>query len=242
MTWPCWPSSTATRRPPTGCWPAWNYGYPPGTRRRADPPGPRRSRRARPDPRRPRSRGRAGHRRAARRRGVADQPDPRRRGPHPRDPRRLPRPRRDLPSWNLLEPSYYCTSPAEHGHASRWQLSSPAGTGGSDSGTSSRRERRAAQPDPAQDPGRRLVITGNKAWQAAAEVRHRWLAASLFPRRSVPREAQRVPGPAAAGHARPAPRRPGHRGAQGPVHQRSPATTSASGSRTATPPPPAGSR
>jgi len=34
------------------------------------------------------------------------------------------------------------------------------------------------------------VISGNKAWQAAADVRHRWLTASLFPRRSVPREAQ----------------------------------------------------
>lgn len=32
-------------------------------------------------------------------------------------------------------------------------------------------------------------MAGNKAWQAAAQVRHRWLAAILFPRRTVPREA-----------------------------------------------------
>lgn len=30
-------------------------------------------------------------------------------------------------------------------------------------------------------------MAGNKAWKAAAEVRHRWLAASLFPRASLPR-------------------------------------------------------
>ena len=39
------------------------------------------------------------------------------------------------------------------------------------------------------DPSRRLVIEGNKAWQAAAEVRKRWLADVLFARRSAPREA-----------------------------------------------------
>ncbi|MGP7999663.1 MAG: hypothetical protein ACLPKI_20435 [Streptosporangiaceae bacterium] len=34
----------------------------------------------------------------------------------------------------------------------------------------------------------RLVIEGNKAWQAAAEVRKRWLADVLFARRAAPRE------------------------------------------------------
>ena len=46
-------------------------------------------------------------------------------------------------------------------------------------------------PSPADeqpDPMRRLVIEGNKAWQAAAEVRKRWLADELFARRAAPRE------------------------------------------------------
>ena len=89
--------------------------------------------------------------------------------------------------WSPLEPSYYCTSPAEYGHASRWQL--PA-AGSTISDTGGPIASGTAGADPVPDPGRRLVISGNKAWQAAAEVRHRWLAASLFPRRSVPREAQ----------------------------------------------------
>ena len=40
------------------------------------------------------------------------------------------------------------------------------------------------------DPGRRLVIEGNKAWAAAAEVRRRWLP-QLFARRAAPREVAR---------------------------------------------------
>ena len=39
------------------------------------------------------------------------------------------------------------------------------------------------------DPARKLVIEGNKAWKAAAEVRKRWLANELFARRTAPREA-----------------------------------------------------
>ncbi|HUZ55928.1 MAG TPA: ParB/RepB/Spo0J family partition protein [Streptosporangiaceae bacterium] len=90
-------------------------------------------------------------------------------------------------SWNLLHPAWYCTSPADHGHASRWQLGSP--TAGTGSDTASTPGTTGSQPDPAQDPGRRLVITGNKAWQAAADVRHRWITTNLFPRKSAPREA-----------------------------------------------------
>jgi hypothetical protein len=45
---------------------------------------------------------------------------------------------------------------------------------------------------PAEDPevaaSRCRVIEGNRAWRAAAEVRHRWLAGQLFARRSAPRE------------------------------------------------------
>ena len=44
--------------------------------------------------------------------------------------------------------------------------------------------------DTPPDPGRRLVIEGNKAWRAAGEVRKRWLA-QLFARRTAPREAAR---------------------------------------------------
>src|SRR5215467_4540553 len=35
--------------------------------------------------------------------------------------------------WNLLEPSYYCTSPAGHGHASRWAPASATSAGNDDS-------------------------------------------------------------------------------------------------------------
>jgi len=92
-----------------------------------------------------------------------------------------------FPQWNPLNPSYYCTSPADYGHFSRWTL--PAASGSGTDSDHSRPAETGGRTDPAPDPGRRLVITGNKAWQAAAEVRHRWLAASLFPRKSVPREA-----------------------------------------------------
>jgi ParB family chromosome partitioning protein len=90
--------------------------------------------------------------------------------------------------WNLTEPSWYCTSPAEHGHTSRWTLPASTTTG-TDTGDS-RVGAAGTPPEPAPDPDRKLVITGNKAWQAAAIVRRRWLTASLFPRKSVPREAQ----------------------------------------------------
>jgi ParB family chromosome partitioning protein len=44
-------------------------------------------------------------------------------------------------------------------------------------------------PGPGEpDPGRRLVIQGNREWKAAAEVRKRWLAGHLFTRRTAPRE------------------------------------------------------
>ena len=89
-------------------------------------------------------------------------------------------------AWNLLSPSYYCTSPAEHGHASRWTR--PATGSDNDGGGEGSQPELRTDPEPAADPDRRLVIAGNRAWQAAADVRHRWLAASLFARRSVPRE------------------------------------------------------
>ncbi len=101
-------------------------------------------------------------------------------------------------AWNLLEPAWYCASPAEHGHASRWLIGGPsAGTSGIHDADRAAGltdavgtlDAARTQPDPALDPDRRLVIAGNKAWQAAAGVRHRWLTGSLFPRKTAPRDA-----------------------------------------------------
>lgn len=90
-------------------------------------------------------------------------------------------------SWDLAAPVHYCADPAAHGHAPRYgpaigpDLGAAPGPGG------------AADPGlpdgGAPDPGRRLVVAGNRAWKAASEVRGRWLAASLFARRTAPREA-----------------------------------------------------
>ena len=86
-------------------------------------------------------------------------------------------------SWDLASPVHYCADPATYGHTFRYAaLPAP-------------RPRRHGIPDPAgpppaeepPDPSRRIVIEGNKAWAAAAEVRRRWLA-TLFARRTAPRE------------------------------------------------------
>ena len=84
-------------------------------------------------------------------------------------------------SWNPLSPAWYCTSPADHGHAPRLALVTPRppGRGGPDT-----------LPDPpagGDGPARRLVIEGNRAWAAAAQVRRRWLQ-GLLGRRTAPRE------------------------------------------------------
>lgn len=95
-------------------------------------------------------------------------------------------------SWNLLEPRYYCASPAEHGHESRWATArTDTGTGGSLSvspGPVSGASGPAGSPPAPSGPDRRLVVAGNKAWEAAAVVRHRWITDSLLARRSAPRE------------------------------------------------------
>ena len=138
--------------------------------------------------------------------------------------------------WNQLEPSYYCTRPAEHGHTSRWAL---GGTTTDSTSVGGQPGTGGTLPEPAPDAGRRLVVAGNKAWQAAAQVRHRWLAASLFPagrcraRRtcSWPGSCWPCPTPSAQASPPPLARR---------CSPNSPATTTASGTPTATPPPPGG--
>jgi ParB family chromosome partitioning protein len=89
-----------------------------------------------------------------------------------------------LGALNPLHPRFYCTSPASHGHADRHPLHMLNGTGSSDQPPGT-----GATPEPVAGADRRLVITGNKAWQAAAEVRRRWIASSLLARRALPREA-----------------------------------------------------
>ena len=95
-------------------------------------------------------------------------------------------------SWNLAHPVHYCAAPAEHGHTVRTFGPPPgAGSDAEDADAaapSARPDGPAADVPP--DPGRRLVIEGNKAWTAAAEVRRRWLP-QLFARRAAPREVAR---------------------------------------------------
>lgn len=91
--------------------------------------------------------------------------------------------------WDLATPLHYCTGPVAHGHT--FQYGDPAdpatGTGGSPGQGSPTGS--AGTPHPGQpDSSRRLVIQGNKAWKAAGQVRQRWLAGSLFARRTAPRE------------------------------------------------------
>jgi ParB family chromosome partitioning protein len=86
--------------------------------------------------------------------------------------------------WDPLTPQHYCTDPSAHGHASRYgDTASP--TLSPSAGSPRTGDPGATQPDPA----RRLVIEGNRAWKAAAEVRRRWLTTSLLARRTAPREA-----------------------------------------------------
>ncbi len=93
-----------------------------------------------------------------------------------------------FPSWNRTHPVHYCTSPAEHGHTSRYAGVTPAGADGT--GTDMPSPLPDSPEDAPPDPDRKLVIEGNKAWAAAAEVRKRWLA-QLFARRAAPKEAAR---------------------------------------------------
>jgi ParB family chromosome partitioning protein len=94
-------------------------------------------------------------------------------------------------SWDLRNAIYYCASPEEHGHTLRASLSprpTPPAADGAVGGDTPEPGMPPSPADEPPDPTRRLVIEGNKAWQAAAEVRKRWLADELFARRAAPRE------------------------------------------------------
>ena len=92
-----------------------------------------------------------------------------------------------FPTWSKLHPVHYCSDPAAHGHTVRSLLLHSPGTSATDA------DAPGVPPDPPADsppdPGRRLVIEGNKAWKAAGEVRKRWLGSVLFARRTAPRQA-----------------------------------------------------
>ena len=83
-----------------------------------------------------------------------------------------------------LDAVHYCANPDMYGHTFRFR---PAASGGTPAPG-----RPGPEPGPepgGSDPGRRLVVQGNREWQAAATVRQRWLATGLFARRTAPREA-----------------------------------------------------
>ena len=85
--------------------------------------------------------------------------------------------------YDLASPVHYCTDPGAYGHTFRYAATAAAPS--DDPGTPD-----PAGPPPAEeppDPTRRIVIEGNKAWAAAAEVRRRWLE-TLFARRTAPRQ------------------------------------------------------
>jgi len=95
-----------------------------------------------------------------------------------------------LSSYTPPAVTHFCTDPDSHGHTSRFPGSAlPDLSGNGTTGTDGADNPPAPGTAPTPDPARRLVIEGNKAWTAAANVRKRWLAGSLLARRTTPREA-----------------------------------------------------
>ena len=93
-----------------------------------------------------------------------------------------------FPSWNLRQPVHYCADPTGHGHTFRsLLLPRPEQNGACVAPSAPLPD---SQDDPAPDPDRKLVIEGNRAWAAAAEVRKRWLQ-QLLARRTAPVEVAR---------------------------------------------------
>ena len=97
--------------------------------------------------------------------------------------------------------THFCADPEANGHT-RHPVVSPfpgpaltgpaGGDGAGDPGADGERGDAATsqtQAAPAPDPTRKLVIDGNLAWVAAGNVRRRWLASELIPRRTAPRTA-----------------------------------------------------
>ena len=160
----------------------------------ADPPGPRRGRPARAAGRRAGGGRDHGHRRPAGRRCPPGRPGARRRGSHPGGPRRLPGPGRVFPVLEPGAPGALLRRPGRaraHGADLRPAARRRERRRGRGPGRGGRRRCRMTRPaDAPPDPGRRLVIEGNKAWAAAGEVRRRWLP-QLFARRAAPREVAR---------------------------------------------------
>ncbi|HUZ52510.1 MAG TPA: ParB/RepB/Spo0J family partition protein [Streptosporangiaceae bacterium] len=93
-----------------------------------------------------------------------------------------------FPSWNLRQPVHYCADPAGHGHAFRSLVLPRPEQNGACVDPSAPLP--GSDDDPAPDPDRKLVIEGNRAWAAAAEVRKRWLQ-QLLARRTAPAEVAR---------------------------------------------------
>lgn len=89
-------------------------------------------------------------------------------------------------NWDMLTPVHYCGSPDMYEHVLRHRDPVSQAAADGDAGSPAPG---GWTPEPAEpDPGRRLVIAGNREWKAAAQVRQRWLATNLFARRTAPRE------------------------------------------------------
>jgi len=88
--------------------------------------------------------------------------------------------------YQPLQPRHYCTGPEANGHASRYQPTPLPDLRDGNSGTGTGT---GTGDGAAADPGRKLVVEGNRAWTAACTVRRRWLTEVLLPRRTAPKEA-----------------------------------------------------
>jgi ParB family chromosome partitioning protein len=89
-------------------------------------------------------------------------------------------------SYDPATPVHYCADPAAYGHTFRH---ADLEISGNAVGAADTHDPAGEGDGGPPDAARRLVIQGNKAWKAAAQVRKRWLATNLFPRRTVPRQA-----------------------------------------------------
>jgi ParB family chromosome partitioning protein len=81
-------------------------------------------------------------------------------------------------AWSIPTPHYYCSDPVQYGHVF------------AETGTTSPPEPAVVAPvtppEPRQSTERRIVIEGNKAWEAAGKVRQAWLEEFLA-RKAAPK-------------------------------------------------------